>query len=152
MHKNSGNRVFSLKTTNVWLFFIFMDTTHGSQFWSVPRHFFFIFLSPGDNWHLTPDTWHITCFTWHTREDDNFEQISSPWVLRFECEGVSKIFEQKDHLLIEWINYKGVCRTAPATLGLLIMPCRHLYCSCGDFHHKYLLNLFSISLNLLLKI
>ena len=35
----------------------------------------------------------------------------------FECEGVLKILEQKDELL----SNKGVCRTAPATLGLLIM-------------------------------
>ena len=28
-------------------------------------------------------------------------------------------FEQKDHLLNEWMNYKGVYRTALATMGLL---------------------------------
>ena len=33
-----------------------------------------------------------------------------------------KIFEQKDDRLTELMNYKGVCRTALATPGLLNTP------------------------------
>ena len=45
-----------------------------------------------------------------------------PLLIRFGRKGVLKIFEQKDDRLTELMNYKGVCRTALATPGLLNTP------------------------------
>ena len=36
------------------------------------------------------------------------------------CKGILKILEQKDNPLNQLISDTGVCRTAPATLGLII--------------------------------
>ena len=50
-------------------------------------------------------------------------RISSPYLIQIGNEGVLKIFEQKDHRLTGIIkclfNNKCVCRTHPATPGLL---------------------------------
>ena len=48
--------------------------------------------------------------------------ISSPWLIRFGSEYDWKIFELIDDQSTELINYKDVCRTAPATPVLLKKP------------------------------
>ena len=46
--------------------------------------------------------------------------MSAPYLLRFGSEGVLKIFPQRITQLINLLmNDEGVCRTAPATPGLL---------------------------------
>ena len=85
---------------------------------------------PPDMWHVTLDTWHVTCDMWHMTCDTwqvgggepfspNFSSLAHV-VWEWRC--FEDIFT-KDELPNEWINelinYKGVCRTAPATPGLL---------------------------------
>ena len=74
-------------------------------------------------WHMRPDTWHIICDTWDVTHgggwtfSQNFSSLDLT-VCDRQCLGLSK---QKDHRLNLWINDKGVCRTDPTTLGLVIM-------------------------------
>ena len=72
-------------------------------------------------WDLTPDMWHLTYDMFHLTHRGwwtlckNFKFLAlTVWVWRF-CEDS----KQKDHLLNQLISEKGVCRTAPATQGLL---------------------------------
>ena len=55
-------------------------------------------------WHVTCDTWHVTHDTWHMTFDmlwgEHSLKISADW-------------------LTDLINHESVCRTAPATPGLL---------------------------------
>ena len=72
----------------------------------------------GDTWHVTPDMWHVTRGMWHLTHgggltfSPNFISLALTvwdfWYL--------EDLEEKDWLL----NYEAVCRTAPATPGLLI--------------------------------
>ena len=73
-----------------------------------------------DMWNVTPDMWHMTCDTWHDTwhvthgtmvEGEHSLKISAPQLLRFG---------QESSWLAESI-YDGVCKTAPATPGLLII-------------------------------
>ena len=57
-----------------------------------------------DMWHVTCDIWHVTCDTWHVTCCDL-------WYL--------EDWEEKADRLTDLNNDKGVCRTAPATPGLL---------------------------------
>ena len=80
-----------------------------------------------DMWHVTHDMWHVTCDTWPVTCDmlwgvnilSKF-QLPSSYGLWFM---ILWIFGEKAEWLTdwmnEWINYEGVCRTAPATPGLL---------------------------------
>ena len=78
----------------------------------------------GDIWHVTCDTWHMTRDMWHLTYDmchvthrgwwrvcQNFRSLApTVWVSwRFWTKGWPTQF----------VNYKGDCRTAPATPGLL---------------------------------
>ena len=48
-------------------------------------------------------------------------KILAPYCQRFARDSVFKIFSQRVTDSVTWsINYKGVCRTAPVTQGLLI--------------------------------
>ena len=67
-----------------------------------------------DMWHVTRDTLHMT-----GGGGEPFVKSSAPQLLRFGSEGVLKIF--KYHLINHLISNKGVCRTALATPGLLII-------------------------------
>ena len=62
---------------------------------------------------MTPDMWHAT------------HGDTAPLLQRYEIYDVLEDWEEKDDWLTEWINqsisYKAVCRTAPATPGLLII-------------------------------
>ena len=47
-------------------------------------------------------------------------KISGPQLIRFGSEGILKIWRKRlTQLVDELMNHKGVCRTAPATPGLL---------------------------------
>ena len=101
----------------------------------------------GDTWHMTSDTWHVTydmlqmtCAMWHTGVMIIVSNLQVPssyglgvkvWVWRFGCE----YSELKDHSIDKWMNklfnHKGVCRTAPATPGLLIIYKQKI--SIGNF-------------------
>ena len=72
-----------------------------------------------DGWHVTGDTWHMTDDTWHVGWTfcQNF---------RFGIESGWKIFRLKDEWRNHLINDRGVCRTAPATPGLLTSLLRRL--------------------------
>ena len=89
---------------------------------------------------MTHYIWHVTCCTWHVARDmwhaihgsgytfsKNFSSIALT-----DCE--RQCFEDmfiKDEWLNESVSEEGVCRTAPTTLGLLI-----LYPNFG-FQNKY---------------
>ena len=59
-----------------------------------------------DKWHLTCDTWHVTCDMWH---------MVGGWTFSQNVSSLAQLNELINHLM-----KKGVCRTARATLGLLI--------------------------------
>ena len=70
-----------------------------------------------DMWHMTYDTWHETHETWHVTGcgewtfSQNFSSLAitiCDLLWRFGGKG----------WLTESVNYKGVCRTAPAIAGL----------------------------------
>ena len=71
-----------------------------------------------DTWHMTPDTWYLTCDTWHVTHggrwtfSQNFSSLSL-MVWDTQC------LEDSKGSPNESVNDKGVCRTAPATAGLL---------------------------------
>ena len=67
-------------------------------------------------------TWHVTCNTWHVTYggqwtfSQNFSSLDlTVWDL-WCCE----YLEEKDRLLVRSISDEAVCRTAPATPGVLI--------------------------------
>ena len=75
-----------------------------------------------DTWHVTYNRWHMTCDTWKVGEVDLLSKFQLP---SFYGLGV-KVFWRYVHKgsLTDWLNSfimndKGVCRTAPATQGLL---------------------------------
>ena len=80
-------------------------------------------------WLLTPDTWHLTHDMWHLLHDMCHVAHMGWWTL---CQKFSYLpltvwklwcFEdlrEKDQSMTKLISDKGVCRTAPATPGLLI--------------------------------
>ena len=77
-------------------------------------------LSKQRNDTLTHDTWHMTCDTWWgVHILSNLSSLALT-VWNWQC---LKDSERKDdsmnERIIEIIYYKGVYRTAPATLGLL---------------------------------
>ena len=73
-----------------------------------------------DTWHMTRDEWHVTCDMWHMTHD-------TWWTL---CQNVGSLALMVWELWCFWrlggkglvthlISDKAVCRTAPATPGLL---------------------------------
>ena len=75
-----------------------------------------------DTWHVTRDTWHVTRDMWHMTHgvvwtfSQNFSCLAlTVWDL-WCCE----YLEEKAHWMNQWMNDEAVCRTAPATPGLLI--------------------------------
>ena len=46
------------------------------------------------NLNVTSDTWHVICDTWHVVLDEHSLKISAPLLLRFEIEGVLKIWRK----------------------------------------------------------
>ena len=83
-----------------------------------------------DTWHVTCDMWHVmTCDTWHVTHDmwlvvwgnilSKF-QLPSSYGLWFMISWRLGGKGWLTHSLTQSINDEGVCRTAPATPGLLI--------------------------------
>ena len=72
-----------------------------------------------DTWHVTQDTWHVTHDGW--REVNLISKIQLP---RSYSLGL-KMFWRYFHndLINELVNDKGVCRTVPATQGLVKIWC-----------------------------
>ena len=69
-----------------------------------------------DTWHVTPDTWHLTCDTWWGVNILSKCQLSSSQGL-----GVMMLWRFGGKCwLSNLIGNRGVCKTAPATSGLLI--------------------------------
>ena len=80
-----------------------------------------------DMWHVTFDTWHVTHDTWHMACDMLWRvnilskfQLPSSYGLWFN---ISWRLGGKGWRT-DWLNHVGVCRTAPATPGLLIIGTR----------------------------
>ena len=69
-----------------------------------------------DTWHATPDKWHVTPAIWHMVGGEHSLKISAPQLLLFGIDNVLKILNER---ITEWMNFKAVYRTAPATPGLL---------------------------------
>ena len=77
-------------------------------------------------WQVTCDMRHVTCDTWLVTGmrrwtfSQNFSSLAlTIWERRF-VEDIQKIFPQVQWLT-DLISHKAVCRTAPATPGLLII-------------------------------
>ena len=74
-----------------------------------------------DTWHRIRDTWHVTCDTWHLTYYTRLGEHS----LKFQGSNFSgfgeTLFWRYVHKgSVRSLNYKAVCRTAPATPGLSI--------------------------------
>ena len=70
-----------------------------------------------DKWHGTPDMWKVTCDMWWTFSKNVSSLALMVWEWRrFEDS------EEKADSVNQSMNDKGVCRTAPATPGLLNIP------------------------------
>ena len=84
------------------------------------------FFATCDIWYLTYDTGKVTCDMWHMEGGEHYLKMSGLYLIWFGSECDLKIFP---HRMSDWINEsmneKGVCRTASATLGLLIIIFKH---------------------------
>ena len=75
-----------------------------------------------DTWHVTPDTWNATRDTLHVSRDTQgvVSIVSKFQVPSYDGFGVIIFWRLGGKgSVTEWINDKCVCRTAPATPGLL---------------------------------
>ena len=71
-------------------------------------------------WPVTCDMWHLTCYMWHMEGGEHSLKILGPLLMRFGSEDVFTIFSQiMTQSMNEWMNNRGVCRTAPALPGLV---------------------------------
>ena len=83
-----------------------------------------------DTWNVTLDMWHMTCDTRHMASDMLHVTCDMLWgvyiLLIFQLPRSYGLWFMifwrfgGNGSPTEWINYKGVCRIAPATPGLLI--------------------------------
>ena len=80
----------------------------GRDMWHVNMTCDMLWGSTQNTWNLTCDTWNMTCDTWQVTCD-------MLWGVNI----LSKF--QPNEWMNEWLSDKDVCRTAPATLGLLII-------------------------------
>ena len=69
-------------------------------------------------WPMTPDTCHMTCDTRQKGVGKHCIKMLGTLLLRFGIEDVVNIFLK---IMSHYESNKGVCRTAPATFGLLIV-------------------------------
>ena len=54
-----------------------------------------------DAWYVTPDTWHLTPDMWHMVGGEHSLKMSAPYLLRFGCNDVLKVWRKR---ITEWIN------------------------------------------------
>ena len=79
--------------------------------------------------HVTHDMWHMICDTWHVTPGGRWtfsKHFRSPAYTVSEWRCLEDL-EEKDELPNRLMSDEGVCRTAPATLGLLIIRYRKNY-------------------------
>ena len=73
-----------------------------------------------DTWHVTRDMWHVTCDTWRRVNILSIFQLPSSnslgFMISWRLRGKGSVTEWINEL----INDNAVCRTAPATMSLLI--------------------------------
>ena len=70
-------------------------------------------------WHVTRDMWHVTRDMWHMSHRGWWTLCQN---FRFLAQTVWELWCSEDNSTKDqWLNYGGVCRTAPATPGLLII-------------------------------
>ena len=75
---------------------------------------------------MTGDRWHVICDMWHVVGGEHSLKILAPYLLLFVIYDIMKIWRTRmndwlNQSINQLINYKAVCRTAPATPGLLKM-------------------------------
>ena len=99
--------------------------------------FLFYFLN------VTPDTWHMTHNMWHMTRDTRHVTLCGMWTVSqhfssqaltlcdFWCFEDWKEKRWVTELSNELINQEGVCGTAPATLGLLVILLHRCFRHCG---------------------
>ena len=79
------------------------------------------FGTDSDKWYVTGDTWNITCDTWRMTHGEGWifsKNVPSLALMASVRQCFGDIFT-KGHWLTYIIPKKGVCRTAPATPGML---------------------------------
>ena len=113
--------IASRKFTNFGLFLCsFLDYLCLQLYLSHNKH------ATRDTWHVTHDTWHMRCDMWYVSRDTwHFaggrtisQNFSSPAHTVCDLWYLEDLVEKADSST-DWIKHKGVCRTAPATPGLL---------------------------------
>ena len=74
-----------------------------------------------DTWHVTLDTWHLTPDKWHVTHGVGWTlcSIFSSLALMVLVLWCLEDWEEKDQSVSLLMSNKAVCRTAPATPGLL---------------------------------
>ena len=75
-----------------------------------------------DTWHVTCDMWYVTRDMWHVTGEGRWtfsQSFSSLALTTLEWRFVEYLEEKADSLPFKSVSDKGVCRTAPATQGLL---------------------------------
>ena len=80
-----------------------------------------------DTWHLTHDMWHVTSDIWHATHDLWQVGLGGRWSFSHNFSSLAlTVFEWRcfEGSVTDLINNKGVCRTAPATPGLLKITCQ----------------------------
>ena len=75
----------------------------------------------GDRWQVTRDTWHVTCDMFGEVNILSKFQLPSSYRLWFMILWRSGGKGSPTELINQLMSNKAVCRTAPATPGLLIM-------------------------------
>ena len=85
-----------------------------------------------DTWHVTHDTWHVTHDMWHVTQKTWHVTGCGGWIFSQDFSSLAltvcdlwyfKDLEEKADWLTESISQcsvGGICRTAPATLGVLM--------------------------------
>ena len=69
-------------------------------------------------WLVTHDMWHMTCDMWNMGQGTFSHNLRSLAHTVWDLRCFEDIFT-KDHQLTPWTYNQGICRTAPATRGLL---------------------------------
>ena len=75
-----------------------------------------------DRWRVTRDTWHVTRDTWHMTQGVGWTFSQNFSFLALNGLGFMMLWISGGKgSAIHWINKEALCKTAPATPGLLII-------------------------------